>query len=313
MKPSNVLTGLCLLLAACSSSSTKETSSGFKYTVLREGDGVTGRPGQFIVFNFVLKDSKDSVWIDTYERGYPEMTAIPDSMARQEADGITEMIQMLSKGDSVTFQLSVTELFRDFVKAPVPPYIDSTRHLNYTFSMEEIMDKEAFTEYQAKMEEEYRAKEEKKATEQLAKDTVAIDNYLKEQGISANRLPSGVRYIITKNGAGNKVESGKTVMVNYAGYLLDGTYFDTSVESIAHKEGIYDSLRASQFPYQPMEVTVDQSRVIKGWHVALKQLNEGGAGTFYIPSSLAYGPTARSEKIKENAILVFDIEVVDMD
>jgi FKBP-type peptidyl-prolyl cis-trans isomerase len=34
--------------------------------------------------------------------------------------------------------------------------------------------------------------------------------------------------------------------------------------------------------------------------------------TFYIPSTLAYGPQQRSEVITANSILVFDMEVVEI-
>jgi FKBP-type peptidyl-prolyl cis-trans isomerase len=41
-------------------------------------------------------------------------------------------------------------------------------------------------------------------------------------------------------------------------------------------------------------------------------MNKGSKGTFYMPSTLAYGPQQRSAIIKENSILVFDLEVVDV-
>jgi FKBP-type peptidyl-prolyl cis-trans isomerase len=41
-------------------------------------------------------------------------------------------------------------------------------------------------------------------------------------------------------------------------------------------------------------------------------MSKGTKGTFYIPSTLAYGPQQRSEVIKPNSILVFDMEVVDL-
>ena len=63
--------------------------------------------------------------------------------------------------------------------------------------------------------------------------------------------------------------------------------------------------------YKPMDVVIDRSNVIPGWHLALKQLNEGAKGTFYIPSSLAYGKQGGGP-IGENSILVFDIEMVDI-
>ena len=145
--------------------------------------------------------------------------------------------------------------------------------------------------------------------EQLAKDEAEIDAYLKENGIEAEKTEVGVRYVITQEGEGENAVSGQTASVNYSGYLLDGTYFDSSVKEVAQAKGLYNEARE---PYQPYDVTIDQSSVIRGWHDALKVMKKGSKATVYIPSSLAYGPQRRSAEIKENSILVFDLEIVDL-
>lgn len=311
MKINKMVILAALIVLACSGSE-KETPNGFKFQVLKEGDGTVVKPGQYMVYHFVVMDSKDSVWADSFERGYPELAEIGDSLQAATEDGYGQMLRMLSKGDSVKFEMPVTEIFKEMAKRPVPPEIDSTLSIRYLISVEEILNKDQLAEFQSKVEQEYYANEEKKSQEQLGKDTVTINNYLESKGITATKLPSGMSYVITQEGSGPVAQSGQTVLVNYTGYLLDGTYFDSSVESIAIEKGVYDSLRAARYPYQPFEVTIDQSSVIQGWHLALKQMNKGAKGTFYIPSTLAYGRNRRSEKIKENEILIFDLEVLDI-
>jgi FKBP-type peptidyl-prolyl cis-trans isomerase FkpA len=44
----------------------------------------------------------------------------------------------------------------------------------------------------------------------------------------------------------------------------------------------------------------------------LKLLNKGAKGTFYIPSTLGYGPQQMSDVLKPNSILVFDLEMLDI-
>jgi FKBP-type peptidyl-prolyl cis-trans isomerase len=144
--------------------------------------------------------------------------------------------------------------------------------------------------------------------EQLKKDTATIDQYLSEKKIEALKTESGIRYVITQAGVGENGTAGQTAMVNYSGYLLDGQYFDSSVKSVAEEKGLYNPARS----YQPYEVTIDQTSVIKGWHEALMLMNKGAKATVYIPSTLAYGPQQRSAVIKPNSILVFDLEVVDL-
>lgn len=305
-----MLAGAIALFAACTQSS-METPSGFKFEKLKEGGGELPRPTQFVVFNFRVTDSADSIWADTYSRGYPEFARIQDSTRIADEDGITQMLRMCSKGDSVTFSISIADLFRDFARSPVPPHMDSTRIVKYAISVRDIVDQQDFDAYQAKVEQEYYAFMTRNAEEQLGKDTVAIDEYLAGKSIQAQKLPSGIRYVISKEGSGPAATSGQTVSVHYAGYLLDGTYFDTSVRETAQEKGLFDSARDAQDGYEPYEVVIDQTSVIQGWHEALKVMNKGSEGTFYIPSTLAYGPRANN-KIKANSVLVFDLQMVDI-
>ena len=310
MRIAQILVGAIAMFAACTQAS-KETPSGFKFDMIKEGTGDIPRPTQFVVFNFRVTDSADSIWADTYGRGYPEFARIQDSSRIADEDGITQMLRMLSKGDSVTFTISIADLFRDFAKSPVPPHMDSTSIVRYNISVRDIVNQEDFDAYQSQVEQDYYAFMTKSAAEQLGKDTVAIDEYLSEKNIQAQKLPSGIRYVISKEGKGPAAGSGQTVSVHYAGYMLDGTYFDTSIRETAQQQGLFDSARDAQNGYQPYEVTIDQSSVIQGWHEALKVLNEGAEGTFYIPSSLAYGPRA-NQRIKANSVLVFDLQMVEI-
>ena len=146
------------------------------------------------------------------------------------------------------------------------------------------------------------------STIQLSKDVAAIDAFLAEKGIQAEKAESGLRYVITKPGTGENCKPGQIAQVNYAGYMLDGQYFDTSVKEVAQANGLYNEGGR----YIPYPVTIDETQVIKGWHHALKLLNKGAKATVYIPSPLAYGRQQRSELIVPNSILVFDLEVVDV-
>lgn len=311
MKHSFILIALAVFFASCEKKSTTKTPSGLEFEVLKKGEDQLPRPGQITVFNLVIKDSKDSVWLDTYERGLPERTIIGDSSKLAAEDGITQMFRMLSKGDSIRFHLTAKTFFEDFIKSPLPPHVDSTLTINYFIKVDEILNKEEFEAFSKSLLDKYYAKQEELEKEQLAKDTVAIDSFLTEKGIEAAKLPSGIRYVITKKGKGPQPLPEQQVSVNYDGYLLDGTHFDTNVESLAKQNNLYDSSRAQMGGYGPMELVIDRTSVIPGWHQALKQLSEGAKGTFYIPSTLAYGKRSTGI-IKENSILIFDIEMVDI-
>jgi peptidylprolyl isomerase len=105
---------------------------------------------------------------------------------------------------------------------------------------------------------------------------------------------SGLQYVRTKEGAGEKAGKGKKIKAHYTGKLLDGTEFDSSV-----KRGM------------PFEFVVGTGQVIKGWDEALSDMRKGEKRTLIIPSELAYGPNGRPPKIPPSSTLVFEVELVD--
>ena len=128
---------------------------------------------------------------------------------------------------------------------------------------------------------------------QLA-NTKVIDEYVNEKGFQKHE--SGVYYKVEKQGEGAKPEAGQTVTVHYKGYLPDGTKFDSS----------YD--RDKPFSFQ-----LGQGRVIQGWDKGIPIFNVGGKGTLLVPSELGYGQRGAGAKIPPNAVLLFDIEVIDVE
>jgi FKBP-type peptidyl-prolyl cis-trans isomerase len=143
---------------------------------------------------------------------------------------------------------------------------------------------------------------------QLGKDITAIDDFLKAKNVTAQTTASGLRYIITKPGTGENAKAGQQVKIDYLGYLLNGKYFDTSIESEAKKNNLYTQGR----PYSPLELTVGAQQVIPGWEEAIQLMNKGSKMTVYIPSTLAYGNQRRGDVIAENSVLVFDMELIEV-
>lgn len=138
----------------------------------------------------------------------------------------------------------------------------------------------------------------------------AIENEIDEAYPQAQKTESGLRYIIETMGDGPKPQVGQVIKVHYAGYLMDGTLFDSSVKEIAQAMGKYDSRRE---PYEPFEVVCGpQGRVIPGWREGLQLLNVGGKAKLIIPPYLAYGERGAGGVIPPNANLVFDVEIIEI-
>ena len=103
---------------------------------------------------------------------------------------------------------------------------------------------------------------------------------------------SGLKYTVLKKGSGNvNPKATDTVTVHYHGTLLNGTVFDSSV----------DSGQPASFPL---------NQVIPGWTEGVQLMVVGDKFKFEIPANLAYGAQSPSPLIPPNSTLVFEVELL---
>ncbi|MCE2895306.1 MAG: FKBP-type peptidyl-prolyl cis-trans isomerase [Flammeovirgaceae bacterium] len=293
-----------LFIAACSGS--KETPSGYKFNVVRKGDGVKIDSGKFVVMNLLFMDGKDSVWNDSKKNGFPAVIQMQGTVPK--GDAVLEVIKMLSKGDSVVFKVPAKKLFENTFRQPLPFSVDSTSSFTFQIGLSAVLNQEEMNKLQTELVAKQNEKMLQDQKAQLGKDITAIDDFLKAKNVTAQTTTSGLRYIITKPGTGENAKAGQQVKIDYLGYLLNGKYFDTSIESEAKKNNLYTQGR----PYSPLELTVGAQQVIPGWEEAIQLMNKGSKMTVYIPSTLAYGNQRRGDVIAENSVLVFDMELIEV-
>jgi FKBP-type peptidyl-prolyl cis-trans isomerase len=108
--------------------------------------------------------------------------------------------------------------------------------------------------------------------------------------------PGGAQYWDITVGTGAQASSGKTVKVNYTGWLTNGKKFDSSVD------------RGMPFSFK-----LGAMQVIKGWDEGVAGMNVGGKRQLKIPPDLGYGAQgAGNGVIPPNATLIFDVELLDV-
>jgi FKBP-type peptidyl-prolyl cis-trans isomerase len=102
-------------------------------------------------------------------------------------------------------------------------------------------------------------------------------------------------------GKGKEAVSGRTVEVNYTGWLHDpkapnqkGKQFDSSIGR------------------GPFSFPLGAGRVIQGWDQGVAGMKVGGKRTLVIPPELGYGARGAGGVIPPNATLVFDVELLDV-
>lgn len=153
-------------------------------------------------------------------------------------------------------------------------------------------------EAQTIVQDYFRKQEEKLNAERTEKGKVAKaegEKYLaenaKKEGVVT--LPSGLQYMVLKEGNGKKPKATDQVKCHYEGFLIDGTVFDSSIQR-----------------GEPAVFPLNQ--VIAGWTEGLQLMQEGAKYRFFIPYILGYGEGGAGASIPPYAALIFDVELLEV-
>jgi FKBP-type peptidyl-prolyl cis-trans isomerase FklB len=139
------------------------------------------------------------------------------------------------------------------------------------------------------LNEYFQKAQERKHAKNIEEGTTFLNaNKLKEGVIT---LPSGLQYLVMKEGNGPKPSAQDQVTTHYHGTLIDGRVFDSSV----------DRGQPATFPV---------NGVIQGWVEALQLMPLGSKWKLFVPSSLAYGARGAGELIGPHTTLVFEVELL---
>lgn len=144
------------------------------------------------------------------------------------------------------------------------------------------------------------------ATHHTATATTTPPNIPKVVGIPKTLY--AIKYVDSVVGPGPLAESSvigtsmadskiKWYTVKYTGWLTNGTKFDSS----------YDHPGA-----EPITFPQGAHRVIQGWDTGFQGMHIGGKRRLFIPYQLAYGETAKGDRIPAKSDLIFDIELVSV-
>lgn len=108
-----------------------------------------------------------------------------------------------------------------------------------------------------------------------------------------------LREIEVKPGTGVAVRPRACLYAHYTGWLLDGTKFDSSRDTMPNGR-----------PRLPISFPQGARRVIAGWDIGFEGMRVGGQRRLFIPYQLAYGEAGRPPVIPAKAELIFDVELM---
>lgn len=269
-----VLLTTVMIMTACTNNGFKKTESGIEYkkhTTVENARQTQDGDVVLIQFSMGIKDS-------LLQEETPEfaMLVSPETLSPV----LFEVFTLLNEGDSMTAIIDPIGFYGDANQ--IPPIFKENDKLYFNVKLNK-----------ASTQEEYEAEQTAKSAVRFEEETTILQDYMKQNNLKGETTESGLIIITVKEGKGEKPEIGKTVVVNYTGYLLDGTKFDSSFD---HNE--------------PFEFPIGQGRVIRGWDEGIATLKVGGKAKLLIPSSLAYGDRAMGDVIPANSPLIFDVELV---
>lgn len=121
-----------------------------------------------------------------------------------------------------------------------------------------------------------------------------LDAFVNSKWSGVKTTASGLRYVVHKEGTGERPKKGTEIKAHYTGTLLTGTKFDSSRDK-----------------GRPFSFQVGVGRVVRGWDEAFLDMRKGEQRTLIIPPELGYGRRGAGPRIPPNATLVFDVELVD--
>jgi peptidylprolyl isomerase len=111
---------------------------------------------------------------------------------------------------------------------------------------------------------------------------------------NAQNTPSGLRYIIQRQGSGPKPAPGSTAFTNLRGMLVSGEYFvNTDLTGGAE------------------ELPVGTGRIIAGLDESISDMTKGEQRLVIIPPELAYGDRGIDPLVPPNSFVIFEIELVE--
>ncbi|MDO9552700.1 FKBP-type peptidyl-prolyl cis-trans isomerase [Rhodonellum sp.] len=297
---------LVVITGMVSCKKTEKTSDGIEYTYIKQGKD-SPKNGEFILYHLVVKNDKDSTFISTYDQKMPGYLMFNDSTPKQ--NGMDEIFLGLRKGDSIAFESTALKVFGE---SNMPPFLTNEQNVKIRIGVIDVLDEQGIQAYFTALQEAEMKNQAQDAIKQLEVDTQLIEDYIAKNNLTATRTESGLYYVIEKEGEGDQIQNGEMAFIHYAGYLMDGTLFDTSSKELAQANNAYNEQRDQQGGYAPIDVVVGEGRVIAGWDEGLALLKKGSKAKFLIPSPLGYGDRQSGPLILPNSVLIFDVEVTDV-
>lgn len=287
-------------LTACNSVDFKKTKGGMPYKIYASDKGDSVKPGSIIKISY-NQSINDSVIFPP--AGQPKQPIYFQVTPESQPYDISELLTQVKEGDSVYAVQLIDTFMARMAKnpqaPPMPPQFKKGDKIITTLKVMKVFKTAQEAQADEAREKETAFRNDQTIQQQMSTDDKAIQAYLSQNNIAAQKVGFGTYVQVLAPGNGPKVTDGKFVSLKYKGQTFGGKVFDTNMD---------DTFKHTD----PLSFVVGGSPMIKGFEEGIKGLSKGAKARLYIPSALAYGANSPSPDIKPNENLIFDIEVLDV-
>lgn len=306
MRKVSFVAALAILALSACKESFKKGEKGLEYKIITSGSGDKIKLGDFMhleIGQFYNNGKTDSLLSDTRTSPQGAMIQPLDTMAIPSE--FANILKQMRKGDSSVIRILTDSALKGVPKEQWPPHFKAGHYVLTTIKVVDIYKTPAAADSaRVKAMELAQVRMKQVADDQLKKDDKILKDLFAKNKTNVVKGELGTYVEVIQPGTGPNADTSSVVKINYTGKTMEGKTFDSNTDpAFNHVKPLLANL------------TNDPSlgmRVVPGWNDGLKLLNKGAKAKFYIPSSLAYGPQGNGGDIAPNAILIFDIEVVDI-
>jgi FKBP-type peptidyl-prolyl cis-trans isomerase FkpA len=264
------------------------TPSGISYIIFgHASDCVKPAPGDVIWMQLEKKSPNNEIIFSTRQDPF-FADGVEIRMKPPQFNGdIMEAFTLLCPGDSAVIQIPVDSVDRDtpVMTKKSKSKKKSEQYYTYFIRLLRMQSPEAYL----------KALETEKLSRRLEDSTSILEYMTFHHYEPFEKDEHGLAWHIALQQEGRpKLVPGDSVAVHYMLKLLDGTLIDDSYER-----------------NDPFRLVIGNGSVIAGWDIGLQYFAPAEKGVLAIPSELGYGRHGSGVAIPPNAVLIFEIEIVE--
>jgi FKBP-type peptidyl-prolyl cis-trans isomerase FkpA len=245
---------ICLLFfAACETASTTSfelADSGLHYHFHKQLDGTKPQVGDEIQYHITVRKG-DKLLSETDKKQL--MPLSPNN------NPILQAFQLMGLGDSLTLALFVDSL---------------PKRMTEKFESGDTMLVDLkITDIRRKVDIDKKVADMNARADNVTQNVRGHIKNFKNGNLTCQKTSSGLQYVIEKEGTGKIAADANRVSLHYAGFLTNGSEFESTFRKGKPKAFYFD----------------DRTQTVPGFTEGLQLLKAGSKATLIIPHNLAYG------------------------